>query len=350
MNKIVRKITTGNITLILLLAMSAHGSFRLFAQEKGLYLYRKNDSAVISVDRDGLKVSYRYEFNNRDNSEIRQILPTPGGASVYAVFPRHLEVFNAENGSYEKSFSLDWSSIASISFSPKGERLFVIDRGKLLIYRHQRLELSLQNEISLDDYASHENSPSIVFNKRGSKFYIASGTNLLSGDGYSGRINESIELPIDAIHAEISGNDRFLWISGTRSGGQAQSIIVDTRRFRIQKEIANPELGTAFTLDQEGRGIYVLSPTGQSLTVLDNQSGRLIESHTIPQSTSIFIGEGRDLWLAGGGAVHRLPLDNSGIKKPEHASLSTISADTSSLPFDLGAIGSIKQGGGFACF
>lgn len=317
----------------------------LGALDYGLYL-RTGDVMHI-VDRDSKEYVGSYALQSPGSSPFT---PTPGGVSVYVPGADSLEVFSAETGQAEASFADDWVDIAGLSFSPTGERLFVLDRGSdsLIIYRHERLTLDRVGMVPMAIGGSGD----LVFNGRGTLYYTlgqekgAEGSVLINGDGLNGRVLNSIGLGFEAERLVLSANDRFAWVVG-----DANFAVVDLRRNRIVRKgrgSFNPE---SLVLEARGRRAVILDRNGDELQLFNSQNGKKISSLSIPAGyDSLLLDEDDNPWLVPDSTARPfLQLSFTSAGKFE-AEMVKIAGLPSGLVVEQAVLSSIKRGGNFACF
>lgn len=314
------------ICLILLIGIAAV----ITAQENWLYLLQ-NKNKVLAFDRNEKITGFSYQSQL---DEVKIILPTPGGASVYLVSKSgdRLEVFDAKNGQYQTGFSGDWQNITTLQFSPKGERLFVYDSGsrQLFIYEHRRLTLTPMQKLGLPKLTAN-----IVFNSRGSRYYSAIGESVIIGDGYSGKIIKQIKTGTSLELLALSGNDRYIWAQG--SEGLVQ---IDERRRKLllsDKKNGGPGILAVSTTAKAGAAV-----SEGGIQLFDSYSGK--QTGWIPQGGSlqqIFLDEQEKLWVVGSEALTWYQNAESSSEKREW-----LFTDLEGIA----AIGSIKSGQEFACF
>lgn len=317
----------------------------LGALDYGLYL-RTGDVMHI-VDRDSKEYVGSYALQSPGSSPFT---PTPGGVSVYVPGADSLEVFSAETGQAEASFADDWVDIAGLSFSPTGERLFVLDRGSdsLIIYRHERLTLERVGMVSLAIGGSGD----LVFNGRGTLYYTlgqgkgAGDSVLINGDGLNGRVLNSIGLGFEAKRLVLSANDRFAWVVG-----DANFAVVDLRRNRIVRKGRGSFNPASLVLEARGRRAVILDRNGGEIQLFNSQNGKKISSLSIPAGyDSLLLDEDDNPWLVPDSTARpflQLSFTSAGEFEAEMVNIAGLPVG---LAVEQAVLSSVKRGGNFACF
>jgi len=336
-----------NVYVSILILLFFAGTGVLGALDYGLYVQAGN--VVYVVDRDSNEHVGSYALQKTGSASVT---PTPGGISVYVPASDSLEVFAAETGQAEAQFADDWVNIAGVSFTPTGERLFILDRGtdSLLVYRHSRLTLERQGAVPFPVGESGD----LVFNGRGTRYFTlgraegSEGSALINGDGLNGRIISSIDLGFTAETLTISANDRFAW-----AAGNTDAAVVDLRKNKIVRKLQgsfNPE---SLVLEAQGRRALILNEEGSEIQLFNSQNGQSLATAPVPSGyVSLLLDEYDTPWLVPASTAD--PFLRLTIASNSNTRIETEEVSIAGLPAGLAVeqvvFASVKSGGNFACF
>ena len=190
-----------------------------------------------------------------------RIVPTPGGVSAFVLWPESntVTVFDTETLELQREFALSAVRHATeLSFSPTGERVFVVDADGTTVveYRHARLELTEARRFALDGTGS------VVTNRRATRLYRVAPPSVHAYFAQTGDLVESYSASLDGT---IRFDEQYTALWGVSAADEA--VAIDERTGNVYSPATgfvprrSPAVGSrAAYLSSDGRTVAFFDP------------------------------------------------------------------------------------------
>lgn len=271
-----------------------------------------------------------------------RIVPTPGGVSAFVLWPdsNRVTVYDTETLDVQRDFALEGvSRPTELSFSPTGERVFVVDGegSDVVEYRHARLDLTESRRLQLPG------SGRVITNRRATRLYRVGPAEVYVYFAQTGDLVETHPLTAadarsaDARTATLRFDASYTALWG--SDAEGNPVGVDERTGRL---FAPEAAQTVHGSPAAGDSVAFLAADGRSVVTVDPREPGRTQAHIdLPEEAlQVVAPDPGVVWaITGEGTIY----DLSGTSVRSIAALD--------LPGILETIASpVDRGGSFACF
>jgi WD40 repeat protein len=315
-------------------ATKAQNAFSLGLDEQGALLFwNTQEPLLFAVALD--------DFSRRQDIPLRAVpqavTPTPGGVSVFVTYPglSVIDVISATDFSLQKTIETDKTGIQDLTFSPKGQKVFLTyNQGRsLAVYNHRLLELK-----EAQDYPNLAGTGPLVPNRRATRLYRAGE----AGAALFFAANLQALAQSGASVTTVDFQEPFQTVWALDQKGHPLALEPQDLRVQGQYTIAVQGLlplagnsdSVALALGEEGQTLYVFNPSRD--TPQSYPLGWPADSLLSPTEDQQWLisADGRVTVYEYGG-------------KPQATNLNLF---PSQRTFTRGVVSRVQTGGGFACF
>ena len=262
-----------------------------------------------------------------------RVVPTPGGVSAFVLWPESnaVTVFNTETLEIQRELELDAVRHATeLSFSPTGERVYVVDSAgsEVVEYRHVRLELTESRRLEL------AGSGPVLTNRRATRLYRVGQDAVHAYFAQTGDLVETYPVHIDG-GMRFDAQYTALW--GVAAAGDP--VAIDERTGQVR----TPATGAvARGVPAAGDRVAYLATDRRSVHLIDPREPTRVEATVdLPAAADYLVARGpTDLWaVTADGAIVSIA---GGRARPVR--------DAHTAGITDAVVARIDRAGSFACF
>lgn len=306
----------------------------------------KNKGAVIALIEGGKGFKALDIFNGKElgevklDFEVQDMVPTPGGVALFLTdkdSPRIHVYSSLENEGFKKLTTIELpelpvdSTIDYLSFSPTGERVYIISSNEIFEYSHQKFILDFLSKKDLGSGNSR-----LIPNKQGSRLYRGTngGIDIIFARGlqYIDSIDISNNLDMSKVNWDTNRDGALLWGADNNNVYWLSTLDNSFGSTKLDLNSNSLTVGDNFTwvLSTNGDYLYKFNNSKRNSSPKKIKLESVAHNIEIAESDNIFVFNDKGYsFYVNDRVMATVELDNKIVS---------------------GAYSRVQEGGGFACF